>query len=102
MGSLTQQPLGRFAKKRRRRMFLFLQTAVAKHPERPLHQHVVDGARDLLGQRTAWGWYNKRTCVAHPICQTDEFGNQKASEVLAHILKEAHHIVEDARRRGSE
>ena len=53
------------------------------------------------------------TGVAHPICQTDEFGNQKASEVLAHILKEAHHIVEqgkalqqkteeDARRRGSE
>ena len=93
-GSLTQQPLGRFAKKRRRRMFRFLQTAVAEHPERPLYQHVVDGAHDLLGERKAWGWYNKRTRVAHPICQTDEVGNQKATEVLAHISSEAHHIVE--------
>ena len=55
-GSLTQQPLGRFAKKRRRRMFRFLQTAVAEHPERPLYHHVVDGAHDLLGERKAWGW----------------------------------------------
>ena len=55
-GSLTQQPLGRFAKKRRRRMFLFLQTAVANHPQRPLHRHVVAGASDLLRHRTAWGW----------------------------------------------
>ena len=38
--------------------------------------------------------YNKRTQVAHPICQTDEVGNQKATEVLAHISSEAHHIVE--------
>ena len=112
-GSLTQQPLGIFAKKRRRRTFLFLQTAVAKHPQRPLHRHVVAGASDLLRHRTAWGWYNKRTWVAHPICQTDEVGNQKATEVLAHISSEARHIVEqgkalqqkseeDARRRGSE
>ena len=94
-------------------MFRFLQTGVAEHPERPLYQHVVDGTHDLLGERKAWGWCNKRTRVAHPICQTDEVGNQKATEVLAHISSEAHHIVEqgkalqqkseeDARRRGSE